>query len=170
MCILRTSQTHFQGACSWEGILKNSNMLGMKWLKSWVFMGIVGLQDLYEIQKMSRGIFVRKFLWSDKEHTKLWEYECLSKSILENSFSTIWVCTTIWWADKKNPPQWGKGKVWVQQFFTCSFNQTSHPWKSCCQCIHQGILPQISHEDEECGVILYGKTYKQWYILVIHIM
>ena len=42
MCILRTLQAFLQGACSCEGIGKISKMLGMKWLKSWVLMGIVG--------------------------------------------------------------------------------------------------------------------------------
>ena len=55
MCILRTSQTPLQGACSWEGIPKNSNMLAMKWLKIWVYMGIIGLQ---------------RFIWNTKDESR----------------------------------------------------------------------------------------------------
>ena len=43
MCILRTLQTPLQTACSCEGIPKNLKRLGMKGLKSWALMGIVGL-------------------------------------------------------------------------------------------------------------------------------
>ena len=42
MCILRTSQASLQGACSCVGVRKNLKRFGIKWLKIWVLMRIVG--------------------------------------------------------------------------------------------------------------------------------